>query len=154
MDLYEKTIKFITENKANSYFTGGIGEEEIINIEKELQLQLPDSYKWFLKNFGSGGLYGIDTLGYDYGGASVVETTEEYCNHFNLSEGLVVIEDIDFFAYALDTNKMNSNNECPVLIWDRVLGYQDKLADSFIEFFYKRLLEKKENWEEDEDWDD
>ncbi|MFO3788269.1 SMI1/KNR4 family protein [Bacillus mojavensis] len=39
-----------------------MGEKEIINIEKELQLQLPDSNKWFLKNFGSGGLYGIDTL--------------------------------------------------------------------------------------------
>ena len=98
----KKSIEFITENKADSYFTGGIGEEEIINIEKELQLQLPDSYKWFSeKIFGSGGLYGIDTLGYDYGGASVVETTEEYRKHFNLSEGLVVIEDIDFFGICL-----------------------------------------------------
>ncbi|MEG9462415.1 SMI1/KNR4 family protein [Bacillus amyloliquefaciens] len=154
MDLYEKTIEFITENKADSYFTRGISEKEIINIEKELQLHLPDSYKWFLRNFGSGGLYGIDILGYDFGGASVVETTEEYRNYYHLSDGLVILEDIDFFAYALNTNKMNSNNECPVFIWDRVLGYQDKLADSFIEFFYRRLLEKKENWEEDEDWDD
>ncbi|UUA83535.1 SMI1/KNR4 family protein [Bacillus siamensis] len=44
-------------------------------------------------------------MGYDYGGASVVETTEEYRTHYNLSEGLVVIEDIDFFAYALDTKQ-------------------------------------------------
>ncbi len=36
MDLYEKTIEFITENKADSYFTRGISEKEIINIEKEL----------------------------------------------------------------------------------------------------------------------
>jgi hypothetical protein len=41
--------------------------------------------------------------------------------HYNLSEGLAVIEDIDFFAYALETNKMNSNNECLVFIWDRLL---------------------------------
>lgn len=70
-----------------------------------------------------------------------------------LTDGLVVIEDVDYFAYCLDTNKMK-DGECPVVEWDRVIGYQDTVADSFIEFFYNKIQEAKDDWDEDEDWDD
>jgi len=144
---YSKVEKFIKENdsKDHATITGGVSEEKVEFIEDELNVNLPESYKWFLKNFGSGGVYGVDILGYDFCGASVVEFTNEYRKHYNLTDGLVVIEDIDFFAYCLDTNKMK-NGECPVFIWDRENGYENVVASSFIEYFYDKLKRMKENW--------
>ncbi|MCJ2145758.1 SMI1/KNR4 family protein [Bacillus paralicheniformis] len=153
MDIYTEVTDFLSQNAKDKDFTGGIDNDKILGIEHDLHVNLPESYKWFLKNFGSGGVYGVDILGYDFGGASVVEFTNEYRKHYNLTDGLVVIEDIDFFAYCLDTNKMG-NGECPVFIWDRENGYENVVASSFIEFFYDKLKRMKENWEEDEELDD
>lgn len=82
MDFYLKVKEFFAENTKENDFTGGIGEDKILKIEKNLQVTLPVSYKWFLRNYGSGGVYGIDLLGYDFGGASVVETN--YVNIVNI----------------------------------------------------------------------
>lgn len=98
MDFYLKVKEFIADNAKEKDFTGGIGEDKILKIEQDLQVTLPDSYKWFLRNYGSGGVYGIDLLGYDFGGASVVETTREYHEYRGLPSGLVVIEHVDFLG--------------------------------------------------------
>lgn len=104
---------------------------------------LPESYKWFLRKYGSGGIFGIDILGYDLVGASVVETTKEYKKFYGLSDGIVVIVDVDEFAYCLDTNKVK-NGECPVISWDVDSGSYDSIeANNFIEFFWEYLNEKK-----------
>ncbi|MCY8922019.1 SMI1/KNR4 family protein [Bacillus atrophaeus] len=153
MELYNQVKQFLDENAKDKDFTGGIEEDKISKIEQDLQVRLPESYKWFLRKYGSGGVYGIDILGYDFGGPSVVEFTNEYQEHYKLTEGHVVIEDVDYFAYCLDTNKMK-NGECPVFTWDRVIGYQEVVADNFIEFFFDKLQRMKNNWEEDENWDD
>lgn len=151
--IYSKVENFINENKLNAIFTGGASHENIVRIEEILQCELPNSYKWFLEKYGAGGLFGILVLGYNFDHASVVIRTKEYREHYGLTDGLVVIEDVDYFAYCLDTNKMK-DGECPVVEWDRVIGYQDIAADSFIEFFHNKIQEEKDDWEEDEDWDD
>lgn len=114
---------------------------------------LPKSYKWFLRKYGSGGIFSIDILGYDFAGASVVETTKDYQKFYGLTDGIVVIVDVDAFAYCLDTNKMN-NGECPVISWDVDSGsYDSQEANNFLEFLWEYLNEKKENWEDgEEDW--
>ncbi|WP_299516485.1 SMI1/KNR4 family protein [uncultured Rummeliibacillus sp.] len=143
--------EFIRKFQEEKDFTGGIGEEKIKFIEEKLNVNLPESYKWFLRKFGSGGIFSIDILGYDLAGASVVETTEEYKKFYGLSDGIVVIVDVDAFAYCLDTNKMK-NGECPVISWDVDSGSFDSIeANNFLEFFWEYLNEKKENWEEDEE---
>ncbi|WFA07074.1 SMI1/KNR4 family protein [Bacillus sp. HSf4] len=145
-----KVREFIEENKHEAIFTGGTNENNIKWIEETLQVELPESYKWFLRNYGAGGMFGVLILGYNIDSATVVNKTVEYREDYNLTEGLVVIEDIDFFAYCLDTNKME-NGECPVFIWDRENGYENFVAGSFIEYFYDKLKRMKENWEEDEE---
>ncbi|KXZ18964.1 hypothetical protein AXI59_15630 [Bacillus nakamurai] len=151
--IYSKVENFINENKQNAIFTGHASHENIVDIEEILQCDLPNSYKWFLEKYGAGGLFGVLVLGYNFDHASVVNRTKEYREHYGLTDGLVVIEDVDYFAYCLDTNKMK-DGECPVVEWDRVIGYQDTAAESFIEFFYNKIQEAKDDWEEDEDWDD
>ena len=149
---YSKLQEFIKKYGDCDDFTGGVSEEKVFEIENSLQVTLPNSYKWFLRNYGSGGIFGIDIQGYDYDGASVVELTNNYREFYKLIDGIVVIEDIDEFAYCLDTNKMR-DEECPVIMWDNLEGYGRKLADNFLEYFNQRLETAKENWEEDEeDW--
>lgn len=151
--IYSKVENFINENKQNAIFTEGASHENITRIEEILQCELPISYKWFLEKYGAGGLFGVLVLGYNFDHASVADKTKEYKQHYGLADGLVVIEDVDFFAYCLDTNKMK-DGECPVVEWDRIIGYQDIAAESFIDFFYNKIQEAKDDWEEDEDWDD
>ncbi len=67
MELYTQVEQFLNDNAKERDFTGGIGEDKISKIEQDLKVKLPESYKWFLRNYGSGGVYGIDILGYDFG---------------------------------------------------------------------------------------
>ncbi|MEC1393754.1 SMI1/KNR4 family protein [Bacillus velezensis] len=150
---YHEIEEFIKENAEDDDFTGGISEEKIKEIQNRLNVKLPESYKWFLNKYGSGGIYGVNILGHGKVSARVVTVTEEYRTHYNLSDGIIVIEDVDEFSYCLDTNKME-NDECPVIVWANEAGYGDKVADNFLQFFLEELEEAKENWEEDEDWDD
>lgn len=147
---FETVEKFI-EKYNDGDFTGGISEKKINSIEEQLHVVLPESYKWFLRKYGSGGIFGINILGYGLVSASVVETTKEYKKYYGLSDGIVVIVHVDAFAYCLDTNKM-INGECPVISWDVDSGSYDSIeASNFLEFFWKYLNEKKENWDEDEE---
>lgn len=150
---YHEIEEFIKENAEDDDFTGGISEDKIKEIQNSLNVKLPESYKWFLNKYGSGGIYGVNILGHGKVSARVVTVTEEYRTHYDLSDGIVVIEYIDEFSYCLDTNKME-NGECPVIVWANEAGHGDTVADNFLQFLIKELEEAKENWEEDEDWDD
>lgn len=46
---FSKVSKFIEENKHEAIFTGGTNENNIKWIEETLQVEFPESYKWFLK---------------------------------------------------------------------------------------------------------
>lgn len=144
----EDIFKFI-DNATNGeyfikkYFTGGVDIEKVNYIEKELNVKLPDSYKWFLKTFGYGGIEGIEIIGYDRcTPPSVVVKTKEY-REYGLPEKYVVIEDCDEFIYCLDTSKME-NNECPVISWDMqdLILFEEK---NFIRFFFRELLNMQDN---------
>ena len=150
---YSTIQKFLEENKEFSIITGGVSEKEIHEIEEELEVSLPESYKWFLKEYGSGGAYGTMILGYDSEGAEVVEQTKEYRTFYGLIPGLVVIEYIDEFSYCLDTNKM-VDGECPVILWDNHEGYGYTAANSFLEFLLQQLKNGKEDFDEDEGWEE
>ncbi|MCI4054721.1 SMI1/KNR4 family protein [Bacillus cereus] len=145
----EELINFIKINMESDDFTGGVDKKQVDYVQDTLQLKLPESYKWFLTNYGSGGLFGVDILGVAKSNiASVVIKTESY-RDLGMSEHLVVIEDIGEYAYCLDTSNME-NNECPVIAWDRQGGLDDyNTAKNFYEFLSQRLLDAKEAWEEE-----
>lgn len=150
---YSGVKKFFEENKKYSILTEGVTDKQIKEIEEDLKATLPDSYKWFLTEYGSGGAFGTMILGYDSHGAEVVEQTKEYRTFYNLIPSLVVIEYIDEFSYCLDTNKM-VDGECPVVLWDNHGGYGYTAASNFLEFFLQRLEKGKQDLDEDEDWEE
>ncbi|WP_339218452.1 SMI1/KNR4 family protein [Paenibacillus sp. FSL H8-0332] len=144
---FEKLESFIQENSDETDFTGGITKEKIVAVETMLKVELPQSYKWFLENYGSGGMFGVDILGQGKSSPTVVTRTEKLRN-FGLPHDYIVIEDCDEFFYCLDTTD-TSIGECSVISWDRTSGFNGKRADNFYEFMIQRLNDAKENWEED-----
>lgn len=57
--LKEDIAKLIDQNP-DFYFTGGVDENRIKQAEKELGVTFPESYKWFLRKYGtSASIYGI-----------------------------------------------------------------------------------------------
>ncbi|MED3910561.1 SMI1/KNR4 family protein [Peribacillus simplex] len=149
---YSELQVFIKEYGKDDDFTGGVSDEKVKETEIKLKVPLPESYKWFLRNYGYGGIFGVEIIGYGLTGPAVVDATKGHQKYYDLIGGLVVIEDIDEFAYCLDTNKMK-DGECPVIMWDNQEGYGRTLADNFLDYLIERLEWAKEDWDEDEeDW--
>lgn len=142
-------INFINEHMEPDDFTGGVDDSQINFVQEELGVEFPESYKWFLTTYGSGGLFGVDILGVAKSNiATVVIDTMRYWD-LGLEKDLVVIENAGEYVYCLNTSKMEKN-ECPVIAWNRQDGLDDyNTALNFYEFLSQRLLDAKEAWEED-----
>ena len=144
----EDIAVFIQENGEDDDFTGGVSDETINEIEYKLEVKFPNSYKWFLRNYGSGGIYGVDILGCGKSSnPSVLSNTERFRN-LGLPKQYIVIGNCDEFVYCLDTSDFN-DMECSIISWDRISGYNGEREDNFYEFYLNRLIEAKENWDED-----
>ncbi|WP_213422620.1 SMI1/KNR4 family protein [Bhargavaea massiliensis] len=63
MYLEEELSNFIKCHAVHTDITGGIPDSRITEIEAALHVKLPDSYRWFLRNYGFGGIFGVDILG-------------------------------------------------------------------------------------------
>ncbi|MFC0186699.1 SMI1/KNR4 family protein [Fictibacillus aquaticus] len=117
----KELTNFINQYQEPDDFTGGVDENQVCLVERELGLVLPDSFKWFLKTYGSGGLFGVDILGVAKSDtAPVIDTTKRY-RELWLENNLVAIEDAGEYVYCLNTSKM-VNEECPVIAWNRPDG--------------------------------
>jgi len=57
-DIQKSIIKAV-----DSYFVGKANGARIKEIEYQLGVVLPDSYKWFLMEFGHGGVSGFEIFG-------------------------------------------------------------------------------------------
>lgn len=145
----KELMEFIDQNKSFDDFTGGIDEHQIQGVQRELKVVLPNSYQWFLKNYGSGGIFGVDVLGVAKSNIhSVVIETERF-RKLGLDESLIVIENIGEYVYCLKTDRME-NGECPVVVWDREVGIdRTEEANNFYDFLLKRLIDAKKAWEEE-----
>lgn len=143
----ETLSAFIQEHADSTDFTGGISESKIVEIEKALEVTLPASYKWFLRNYGSGGIFGVDILGAGkLPNPNVVTNTERLRRTVDLPDKFVVVEDVDEFYYCLDTAELEGD-ECPVVAWDRTAGFSGKRADFFGQFLMNSFMDAKDEWD-------
>lgn len=76
----------------------------------------------------------------------MVRNTERLRKMVNLPAHYVVIEDVEEFYYCLDTTDL-VNGECPVVSWDRMVGFSGKRAESFDEFLENIFRDAKIEWE-------
>ena len=97
----EKIKKMVEEYGEERDFFGGASEQEIRKAEEILGLQFPESYRAFLKEYGSGGICGVEILGIEGNlGASVVKATERW-RKLGLDKKLIVIEDSGEFVRCM-----------------------------------------------------
>ncbi|HDR8171182.1 TPA: SMI1/KNR4 family protein [Bacillus thuringiensis] len=116
----QKILSIISTYEKDGDFMGGVNEDTIRQAARMLSITFPSTYHSFLKQYGSGGLDGMDIHGCETTTAdsSVVYHTKLYRETYNLPEQYIVLNDIDGTVTCLDTNQMK-DGECPVVFWSR-----------------------------------
>lgn len=124
-------------------FGDGVSDEWIKKAENKMNLILPDSYKWWLKNYGGGEVYGIEVFSIyceDFDtvvGGDIVYMYYQNKKMYNFPDTLLAICETDDDIYYFDTSVRNNNYEYPVYSMNR----HQLIADDFIAFLKKLILE-------------
>ncbi|MFC4076160.1 SMI1/KNR4 family protein [Salinithrix halophila] len=144
----EKILEMIREYGESHDFTGSVDETRIEQIEKMLEVPLPEDYKWFVRNFGHGGIAGVEILGVAKTEIPpCVRYTHRY-REYGLPHSLVVIENCDEWVYCLETNEI-SNGKCPVIDWDRLGNIGVQKYENFYKFLLDEFTEAVDNLDDD-----
>lgn len=146
MNRYDEIRKLITETEnivefAN--FGDGVSEEWINKAEERLGFELPNSYKWWLRNYGGGEIYGEEIYSIyeqDFDtvvGGDIVHMHEINGKSKNYPDDAVVICESNDDVFYFDLSLKNDENEYPIFS----LNDKKRYADDFIEFLKKRITE-------------
>ncbi|WNS43285.1 SMI1/KNR4 family protein [Paenibacillus sp. MMS20-IR301] len=137
----QEIIKMIEEHGEEKDFFGGTSEQIIANSEKILNLKFPQKYREFLKQYGSGGICGVEILGVEGDfGASVVKATERW-REMGLDMGLIVIEDSGEFVRCMYSADFNDER---VFSWNRGGGLSERY-DTFDDYTIDMFQEGIDN---------
>jgi len=145
----EKVLAMIRQYGENDDFTGPVDESRIEQIENMLDVTLPEDYKWFVRNFGHGGIAGVEILGVAKTEIpTCVRYTQRYREEHGLPRSLIVIENCDEWVFCLDTSELN-NGECPVIDWDYLGNVGVQRYKNFYTFLLDEFTEAVENLDDD-----
>jgi len=147
MNKYDEIKKLIAKAGNTVEFADygdGISEEWIIKAEERLCFKFPNSYKWWLRNYGGGEIYGEEIFSVyeqDFDtvvGGDIVYNYELNMRNKNYSADKVVICEANDDVFYFDLSKRKDENELAIYS----LNDNKKYADDFIEFLKKRIKEK------------
>lgn len=117
---YETLKNFIENNISKGISLGGIEPEDILKIESELNVIIPNDYKKYLNDFGHVILYGVEINGYskktNY--CSIIEETKKLQEH-DISKKLLVLSNEGEYYVCLD------------VVYDNIFEYDVSAGDSF-----------------------
>jgi antitoxin YobK len=114
--------------------TGPANEEAIQAAERELGVRFSNSYRAFLRRFGSGSVNGYEIFGIPgdqlWGGVVMMNQLASR----RMPTGCVrFMEDVGDYSHCLDTGRMDESGECPVVVFGpKAAG--TLVATSFLEF--------------------
>lgn len=136
----EEVQKLIEEYSEDAIFTGKISSDDIIESAiTELGVNIPNDYRWFLKNYGQGGIGGVEILGVSKINKAIFkDKTLEYRN-YGLPNNLIVVENCDEWLYCIDVDTEK------VVAWDRINGVLGERYPTFLEFLIDRFNDEIEN---------
>lgn len=138
----KQIINLIKQYEIENDFYGKVSEDDIKYVEESLGITFPESYKWFIGNYGSGGICGVDILGIEKkDNSSVFNATKRY-RKLGLDSGCAVIEDLGEFIMCIDTN-----NENKVIRWDIATMNKEHRYDVFYEYLLDTFQEAIDNWD-------
>jgi len=136
----EEIQKLVKEYSEDAIFTGKISSDDIIESAiTELGVNIPNDYRWFLKNYGQGGIGGVDILGISKVNKAIFkDKTLEY-RKYGLPNNLIVVENCDEWLYCIDVDTEK------VVAWDRINGVLGERYATFLEFIIDRFNDEIEN---------
>ena len=135
----EQLTELIRRIGNSAFFVGKADDLIIQQIETKLNVILPVSYEWFLREFGHGGMMRVEILGNGLSLNPSCVTETEFFRESGLPMHLVVIENVGEWIFCLDTSRM-VENECPVVDWDSIRGLGNIYYETFLDFIYERFL--------------
>jgi cell wall assembly regulator SMI1 len=131
-----------------SSFKKGASDRQIAAAEKRLGVTFPPSYRHFLRQFNGGEFRFARMFRISTGGAgffdldAVMALLVKHFPAFRKGELLAFGDDYSGDHYCFDLTRPNRAGECPVVIWDRLMGGDtgpEPQARSFQEFLAKGL---------------
>jgi len=136
-----KLVMMIESYQEEKDFFGQVSENDILAAEKSLDLRFPGEYREFIREYGSGGICGVDIEGIQGDkGASVVGATERY-RRLGLNQAVVVLQDMGESVMCMDT----SDDDEKVYSWDRVRKQLQPRYPSFNEYLIDYFQEGIDN---------
>ena len=145
---YEEIADLIENNRecVNVAVRGeGVHCEWIARAEQRLGILLPETYKWFLRNYGSGEIAGEEIFSiYEMPfeeaiGGDIVYNAIVNCQNGNFGIDKLIISTNGDEVFYFATSKPRDNFEYQVWKIDRIEGTEKLYADNFLEFLKKRI---------------
>lgn len=134
----------VIKNLINQYEQKGdfnyatVTDNMIAAAEEKLGVKLPEQYIDFLKEYGHGGIAGIEVMGVGLTGRMLfVDTTLEY-REDDLPDNLVVVENVDEYLTCIDCDTEK------IVSWD-FSGYIKEEYSSFDEYLVDQMHGAIEN---------
>ncbi|QHE52768.1 SMI1/KNR4 family protein [Pontibacillus sp. HMF3514] len=136
--MYEIELKQLIESRS-VHRLKGTSEVKVKEIEDKLNVTLPESYKWLLKEYGSVSFDGMDIDGVGLNDVHISLANTEDWQDYGIPGGYVVIfEPGADWVYCLDTEN-HKQGECPIVAWYQGQEIGDKEADNLYEFIIQGL---------------
>jgi len=102
--MYDYLYNVIKENESKGDFTYAKVTDSMLNeAETQLGIKLPSAYRWFLTNFGQGGIGGIEVLGFGKNGKMVFVFETVKFRSYGLPQDLVLIENCAEWVYCIQS---------------------------------------------------
>jgi len=142
--MYEDLIQLIERSKvAFPKMGNGVAVATVDGAERSLGIELPESYRWWLTNYGGGQIKGDILYGLDEDGTGRPDIVE--LARMNGRDGLYDISRLVFSIgngenFFFDTTKHN-NGEYQIVLHDITQDELIPYAENFAEFLRKRIRE-------------
>ena len=135
----ERIAKLVSDHEEDGFFTHMALTSDMIESAQELLgLTIPQQFTDYLKNYGHGGIGGVEILGIGLTGAMLfLETTLRY-RKYGLPQNLLVIENVDEWVYCIDCDTG------AVVSWSQIDGVRPEFPD-FDEFVISEFEDAIEN---------
>ncbi|MBC6308205.1 SMI1/KNR4 family protein [Listeria sp. FSL L7-1582] len=140
----QKIADMIEEYQEEKDFYGTIKNEDINKIEKELAIKIPEQYRAFILEYGSGGICGVDIEGIEGElGSSMLQATIRY-RELGLASEYIVVYDLGDYVVCMDTNQAGEDSK--VYSWERTSNNPEVRYETFDQFLEDYFQEAIDNY--------
>lgn len=136
----KKVYELIRQYECKGDFTHAIVTDEMLDeVERRLKLKIPKEYRFFLREFGHGGIGGIEVIGVGKNNALVFEKETLKYRTYGLPNELIIIENCDEWVYCI--NSIDGK----IVMWSKGDIEYAEAFDNFEVYLYERVHDILEN---------